>query len=901
MARFPLFIGLLLFPGLLLAGTTGKIAGHVKDARTGEPLPAVNVIVEGTTLGAATDLDGDFTILNVPPGVYTVMARMMGYQQVRMVKVLVTVDHTTRVDFSLQPTVVEVSEAVTVVAERPIVQMDLTSSSSTISAEEMSRIPVESFRQVLELQAGVVQGAGGGLHIRGGRSSEIAYMIDGISITDPYGNSLAVNIENNAIQELQLVSGTFNAEYGQAMSGIVNIVTKDGDFNRYSGNVVYYGGDYLSADDSLFFHIDDVTPFALKDLQTSLTGPVPGAGKKLSFYASARVFDDEGYLYGLRRFNPQDSSNFDDPDPANWYVEETGDSAIVPMNPFQRISGQWKFTYRPFSAVKITYGGLYSRTNFRTYSHKFRYNPDGDYRKKRYGYTNILTLTHTLSPTTFYELKFSSFFNDFRQFVYENPEDPRYVSPLRFNATSGFRFHTGGTRNGHLYRNTLTNVGKLDFVSQVTKVHQLKAGAEFRWNRLYLEQFTVLVDQSTNWRPVVPYPTRERYRTTPAYNRYVHHPTELAVYLQDKIELVDMIVNVGLRYERFDPDGVVPADPEDPNILAPVKVENQAVPLEERQKYWWKRASVKHQLSPRLGIAYPITDKGVIHFSYGHFLQIPPYAFLYTNPDFEVTLGLSTLMGNADLEPQRTISYEIGLQQQIGEDIGLNITAFYKDIRNLLGTEIRDTFLANYRYALYINRDFGNVRGITISIKKRPKGLVAASIDYTYGVAEGNASDPTETYFNALNKEEPAKFLVPLDWDQTHTLNASVTLARPQSWTLSAIARFGSGLPYTPSITGFRAVAENSERKPPQFSIDVRASKSFRWLGAQYSVYVNIYNLTDRRNEEFVYGDTGRATYTLIPTYTPEPHGINTLAEYLTRPDFFSSPRQVKFGVEVSF
>ena len=266
----------------LWAGITGKISGRVTDSETGEPLPGVNMIVEGTTLGAATDLKGYFVILNVPPGVYTLKASMIGYKPTEVKNVRVSIDLTTEVDFKLESTVLEMGKVITVVAERRIIRPDLTSSTAIVNSEQISNIPAEEFRDVLQLQAGITVGGFGETHIRGGRASEVAYWIDGVSVTDVYDCGLAVEVENAAIQELQVVSGTFNAEYGQAMSGIVNIVTKEGG-GKYSGKLSAYSGDYLSDHKGTFLNIDKVDPFAMKNLQGSLSGPLPFFRNKLAF------------------------------------------------------------------------------------------------------------------------------------------------------------------------------------------------------------------------------------------------------------------------------------------------------------------------------------------------------------------------------------------------------------------------------------------------------------------------------------------------------------------------------------------------------------------------------------------------------------------------------------------
>lgn len=193
------------------AGTTGKIAGQVTDKQTGDPLVGVNILVEGTDLGASTDMKGRYIILNVPPGTYTVRAIMIGYAEVRTTGVRVTSDLTATVNISMNQAAIA-GEEVVIVADRPMVRKDITTTTASVTSSELEAMPVEEFEQVMEMQAGVVTDAGGAMHIRGGRSNEVQYLVDGVSVTDPFNSSMAVEVENNAIEELQVVTGTFNAE-----------------------------------------------------------------------------------------------------------------------------------------------------------------------------------------------------------------------------------------------------------------------------------------------------------------------------------------------------------------------------------------------------------------------------------------------------------------------------------------------------------------------------------------------------------------------------------------------------------------------------------------------------------------------------------------------------------------
>ncbi|HEY4644457.1 MAG TPA: TonB-dependent receptor, partial [Bacteroidota bacterium] len=395
------------------SGTTGKIAGVVKDASTGEPIPGVNVFLEGTTTGAAADIDGKYFIINVPPGTYTVLASVIGYTSVRQTNVAVSVDLTTALDFSLSPTVLELGTEVVITAERPLVKKDLTSVESRVTAAQIQSMPVQDFGDVLNLQSGVTVDRFGNIHIRGGRTSEIAYWVDGVSVTDVYDNSASVIIENNFVQELQVISGTFNAEYGNAMSGIINVVTKEGG-RRYEGNFSTYAGDYSSSDDQLFYNIENFRPTANRNFQASLGGPVPGFGDTFTFYATARYFHTDGWLYGQRRFTT--SGYF-------------GDNAAVSLNWRTKWSGQAKLTYRFSPTFKLSINGLGSTEDYHDYNHDYRYNPDGDVNKFNDGYNLNLSLTHTLSARTFYDVDVSRSYKVFNEYLYEDPLDQRYMHP----------------------------------------------------------------------------------------------------------------------------------------------------------------------------------------------------------------------------------------------------------------------------------------------------------------------------------------------------------------------------------------------------------------------------------------------------------------------------------------
>ncbi len=873
---------------LIYAGTTGKIAGKIIDKSTGEALIGANILIIGSTIGASSDIDGNYFILNIPPGEYQVKASMIGYSSFTIQKVRVSVDQTTKIDFELSPESIELAD-VLVTAEKPLVRKDLTSTEANINGDDISMLPLEDVSAVVNLQAGVVDG-----HFRGGRGNEVKYLIDGVPVNDVYSGQSSLSAEVNSIEEIQVLTGTFNAEYGEALSGVVNQVTKiAGD--KLNGNISAYSGDYVSSHKDIFTNIDHISPTDVYNIQGNLSGPVPGLENLIKFFFSGSYNYDAGAIYGQRIFNPSDSSNFSANNPADWYVGATGDKAYVPMNFNRKLSLQGKLALNVGGGKGIVLSGLYQDNKYRDYDHIYRLNPDGDYQKFQKSFLGIASYTLLLSNSAFIDISASGLRSEFKQYVYEDPLDPRYVNPDRKKDVSGNAFLTGGTENWHFNHTTTSFTGKSDITWQVDNINQIKSGIDFTFHKLNYEDFQIIIDATSDYKPMIPAPGAFNFNT------YQANPFQFAYYAQDKIELDYLIVNVGLRFDYFEPDGSYLKDPNQINLLDELQP-----PFPDSLL---TKAKSKYQLSPRIGLSYPISDKGAIHISYGHFFQIPPFENLYRNPNFRIPLtgdfpeNIGNTIGNADLEPQQTIMYEIGLQQALTDDLGITITGYYKDIRNLLASEI---FIKNEfrKFSKLINKDYGSVKGITLSFEKRFSNGIGATIDYTFQVAKGSASDPNAAFNNAQSNPPiaPNKQLVPLDWDRTHSLNFTLTLGIPGNYIASFVGRLGSGLPYTPSLQNQRTGLENSDNKPAYYNVDFYITKYFEIAGSQLSVFMKIFNLFDTLNEINVFGDTGRAgdTLELTRNQTP-PRGVNTTKEFFTRPDFYSSPRQIVLGAEFTF
>jgi outer membrane receptor protein involved in Fe transport len=362
---FLAFSVLVLLMGITVNGqTTGKISGKVTDAESGEPLPFANIVLEETTLGAATDINGNYFILNIPPAVYRLKASSIGYETVIMQDLTVSVNRTTTADFKLKATAIQ-SQEVVISVPRIQSKKDQTSSVRNITSKDMEIMPVESIDAVVNLQAGVVRG-----HFRGGRANEVAYMVDGVKVNEGFGNSKIVTIENETVSEVEVITGTFNAEYGEAMSGVVNAITKDGG-NTMHGSVSLNASNYYTSHSDIFFGLKNSDFTRSKDYSLFLEGPV--VSNLISFVFNGRFQDNSGPRNGIRRFMPDNFSDFTSNDSLAWYSEHTGDNAIVPMETNKSVTLFGKLSFYPIEAVRTSINYSYNNNEGKGYDFFYKY------------------------------------------------------------------------------------------------------------------------------------------------------------------------------------------------------------------------------------------------------------------------------------------------------------------------------------------------------------------------------------------------------------------------------------------------------------------------------------------------------------------------------------------------
>jgi len=858
----------IIISGVIQGQTTGKLAGRVLDEE-GNPLIAANIILENTTMGAATDIEGYYSIINIRAGYYNVRVQYIGYQSKVIQKVKINADQTTKLDVTLAPEVIKGDEVV-VVAKKPIVEFSQTSSVSSVGKEEIENLPVQGLNEIVNLQAGVVDG-----HFRGGRIGEVQFQVDGVTVNNPYNNSSSLELDRSVLQEVQVISGTFDAKYGQAMSGVVNAILKSGS-DKFEVYAESYFGDYYTTETSRYPNNNDFDPLGIQNYQITVSGPtyLP----QTTFFISGRRYSNEGWLFGYRRFNPTDKNNFE-----TRQFNPTGDNKKVAMANWSEWSGQFKITNTSLSGIQFSYQATLNSNKRKNYDHNFRLNPDGTKENTTLSFTHGLGFTHSINEQMFYKLNFRQNYFDYKDYKYESVYDQRYI--LAGTPIGDANYEDGavvqGVDLGRWIQKTNAFVYKGDFNYQITRKDLIEVGFEGQYNKMSFGSPGVLVQTTVDGVQILQ--PRENISRVIEYN-----PIQFSAYAQDRMEWGDFVVRAGLRLEYFDANTTVPSDLQNPaNAIA-------GAPRSELVS-----TTVKTALAPRLGFSFPLTETSSVYFSYGHFYQMPGLGQLYSNADYTVLENLQAggisygVMGNPDLKPEKTIQYEFGYKQAISSYFGAELSFFYKDIRDLLGVEFVSTYAAA-DYARFTNIDFGSVSGFTVSLNHRDLSPLSLTLDYTMQFANGNSSDPQETANRAASGKDSRPRDIPFSWDQRHTLNFTAIWYEHKNYSLGAIVRFGSGQPYTPEIgtTAFGADLEtNSGVKDSYVLIDLRAEKYFEIAGIDLSVFARVFNLLNTRYVNgFVFPSTGSPDYSLTPA-------ANRVQ--LTNPSRYYEPRRIEFGISI--
>lgn len=947
------------------AQSTGKISGKVVDATSGESLPGVQIFLEENTfIGTVTDEEGRYFLLSVPPGTYTVMMSYVGFATQRNENVQVFSGRTTTLDAELREEVIQ-GEEIIVSAERPIVVRDRTTSVSFVSQEAIEKLPIQEVGDLVRFQPGVVTNSDGGFNFRGGRQRETAYIVDGIPVQDVFnqGGGNTVDVEVQSIQELQVYTGTFDAELGGAQSGVVSITTRDPG-QKLQGSLRAQVGGFYPGNDDIFIGGNQYDPIESKDLSLTLSGPIVKKWKNIGFFLNARYEDRVGHLKGERRFTAEDGFLIDtyrrwfrdvyQPDDTrlitldqartpdgtpilgrdgNPITFANGDRAVVDMDWRKAYTVNPKLVIRPTSRSKLTLSGLYNDSEWQSYSSGRRYAPDFRWTNYFTSLTGVANFQQTIGNNKVLNVRGSYKTSERESFAFDSPDDPRIQFISGVDDVTGFSL--GATDNDRFKRTEEQIILSTDFTWQINDRNELKAGFQYRNNTFIIEdldQSWVFPDNPDSLFINLSYPSANNFPNFEDYfdavrqelpilvpelerfavnDRFDQSPVEYAAFIQDKLEFdSQLVVKAGLRFELFDVKQ---------QRLIDVRTPTDRIGREDN----FTATSVKYYLSPRLGISYPISTRGAFRVAYGHFVQMPAYLEMFKNPIFSgINIGRleNREVGNPDLQPERTIKYEMGLQQQVTDFVGIDINLFYKNIRNLLGTEILGT-LDNVQYFRTVNRDYGLVRGGTISIVTRPVGaLLGTSFDITYSDARGSSSNPDDVanvVIAGRSGEQGDFFLerniVPLNWDQTLTTNLSAQVGVPNNWSVGFISQLATGQPYSPAFLDPNKNFPDNEflnaaRKPVIFTLDISAEKRFQVGPVRYGLRFQVDNVFNYLNERSVDSISGRADQIVrLPVVQADRNLVNNFVGLFTRaeddinPHWYSTPRQIHLAFTVNF
>lgn len=755
-------------------GIAGKIQGIVKDEDTGQPIPYADVVILNTDLGAATDENGNFYILNVLRGKYTIEASCIGYQSKRIENVIVEIDQTARLKISLKPTTIEMVPVV-VTSEMPDVKKDMVGSVYVVKKEAITYLPVDYTTNLVNFQPSVAN-FDTAIHVRGGRATEVQYMIDNVSITDPQTGELAIHTAKDILDELIFLPGGFSAEYGRAMSGLINLIT-------------VYPSDQLQF--KVFTKTEKIMPryydFGYENYQSSIHLPI---SKKAKGYISF------------------DLMHTDDWNPRLFILphKQRDDYALY---------GKWLFNLS--SKFKLTMSGAKSRSQFDCYTTQWKFHLDHYRSDKREGNLQTFNITYLPSAKSLISIVANRLFTSkiygvreerrtgfFKDFVFKDYQSlvwPSYSNKNPFGITFPY-FYCAGDYPQFEEKKSEIKKGLLSTDLQIHTYHEFKAGLEL--SDLDLYNLTSFVNDSLH----------------KVVDEYHFRPKEVAAYVQDDIDYKGLFAKLGIRYDYFS-NGIDTID-------------------------------AKMNISPRFGFSFLVTDKFLFRTNVGKYTQPPLYEQMFTGlslspiPTYLVQVPL---IGNPDLKPEKTISYEIGMQGKIRENLSVTVNVYNKDVSDLIGTRFVSALPINY--VTYLNVEYANIKGIETSLDFQSSAFVT-NISYALSYAKGTSSYAEEVYWRYYRVNPDANFQIPatdywLNFDQRHRLFVQGIINGPSASKFYLLGSFESGFPYEIPDTTKKSQKRNYLRLPFKKQIDGVVAKSFHLGKFSLVVNIEIVNLFDER------------------------------------------------------
>ena len=909
-------------PFLLFAQESGTILGHVKDAKTGEGLPGVNIMVKGTYYGTASGLTGEYRIQSISEGSYDIEISMIGYKVILKTGVDVLDGESVNLDFSLVETVLSFGEDVVVMGKKPLFDVNETSSMVRVRREDIENKVVSSVADILSDQIGVTT-QDNEIHIRGGRIDETMFLVDGFSVKDPlsgYSGNLFINVD--AIEELEIITGGYNAEYGQAMSGIVNIKLKEGR-DHYEGAVKFASDRFLPDNfnsDRIEFNLGGPDLF-LQTLPGLLGADLPG---NFSFFLNGFGKMYDGNLPVASKLYPH----------RNWSSSLfSGEKADGFMNALaQRENNDWHFLY------KLTWALTAKKKLFMSYDVSMNIN-QGYYMPRAfastyfpYRYKNILDnyntitrdtrllnmhWTHTLSNRSFYEFTFGKFMtmehSAVQDRLWTDYQERLDLEPINYNiddtdqdgnihVTYGDEFYDTGFAPEWYDLSSENTRMDLDWVYHTQSRQKIKMGFEHTITNIQV------LDIDEPWSGSSGFGAN--------YDSYNAKTYFGAFYFQDRIIFEGMTLNLGVRTDYWIPGRYVEdAINDTSNII--ITDEAREIFNDETFNFPWvgEPFKMKARLSPRFGISHPVTNNDVLYFYYGHFSQLPTFQYVYAKINSK-SQSTYQVFGNPNLNPKTTVQYELGVKHRFSEDQVLELKAYWKDMFDYETSQtIRPSNpkFAHLSFNMYFNADYARARGVEAILKSRLWQNWYVDLNFNYSIITGKSSSPLDNLLVQAGQlsEKPLgeNFM---SWDRPLHFFTNISYNHSKNWGASARLEYESGRRYTRSIIQDTVFINDrpyydgprEDDRPfaylgldPKRNIDLKVYKTIHVSRFKIKTYFEIENLLDEKIPRRINPYTGQG-------YNPDEiigyHLANSPDPNLD-PSRFNRPRSMELGFQVIF
>ena len=895
----------------------GRIEGRILSATTGDPLVDANVVIAATPFGTITFADGSFLLENIPAGDQEIVVSYMGYAtQSQTIRVVAGGTHS--LTFRLEPAIATVLDAIETRAERRVIDVTKTSTSHTLSAKDLAELVTQAptIDEVVAQQPGVTKDRGK-LHFRGGRADESIFLVDGVQVKDLLsGQSLSSEVAARAAKEVNIITGGFGAQYNQAMSGVIDTRLKEGT-RRWEG-ILDYETDFLFDTKDLHHFYSEISGpnIFVSPLLRLLGSDHPN----ITFFASLSGDFSDGYLPNIRDL------------PGNQHLRTTAEDQFLGLKFsygeffYPRASNRWRGILK--SAWKISARDKLSISWTKTLSFQQDWGAadiaDIDRNANNFPWawanrmdhhytisrdTNILSLiwNRTLGLRTRASLQtwrnYSGRHSDVGGKSWEDYEYQLRDSDLGWNNDYPYFIDVGDAP--YWSDQHVINWGAKSDWHYSTDRHDISWGASGEYHDVqYFRMDTRTISLSElNYKPLGT--SFDMFHVTPNVGNF---------YLQDKFEYEGLAVNGGIVYDYWFPGQQVE------KALAQ-STQSHMTP-ELRRKFFEETKSFaghryKDHLSPRIGISFPISERGHLFFSYGHYSQRPPYYYVYTKINSQSGEDYPRI-GNPTLNPEISVQYEIGSGYQFTDATAAKATLFWKDMYDYPTSTTISIAETRSNFFMYWNMDYARSRGIELSFLRKRRNFWSGSLSYTYSVSKGKSSDPNKTKLiqeaggDARETQLGEEYLW---WNRPHKFTAQLRLGirerekgpRWWGWRLphdcSATLYYSirSGRAYTPvDLLGNEIADRSSKNGPHDTTCDVTLRKGFRIGGKRIEAALKIFNIFDYRTPlvfDYVTGEAYLLGKGSLDSILEDPASLELSDEELLRA-FFEEIGTVMEGVE---